>query len=1143
MKKTIMSKSNEIPLSSVVTPATEFVRSSNVERDTDDGDFLVSRYILDASVIDVVQRLVNSMSEKSYNRAFSITGSYGSGKSTLAVFLSNLLSPTGSQGWKQATMILDRQSPGLKADLVAGRKAIKVADKGFIRCIVTSRTEPIVATIVRALEKGARSWYGDKRGSSKTLKRLTGAVAAVNKATKHGNANAMPDAALVMDIVSEMCEDAPVIILLDEFGKNLEYFSHGDDLVGDLFIMQMLAEACSGKKKIPLFVLTMQHMAFEEYSSAISTSNRKEWAKIQGRFEDVPFSNSPQQIRNLVASFLTPNPKRIQERKRIDAWAKSKFSNMKPLLEESRLSKDQIARCYPMHPLSLAVLPELCSRYGQHERTLLSFISSSEKNGIPEFIDNATMPEKGDDLPSVGLDVLYDYFIAEHRTVHTTHSPSNMNRMMEIYLGIRDSNNLTPDELRVLKTIGLLNLLGTSGPFGASSKVLEFATGSKIGQVLRSLQNKSIITYRKHSDEYRIWRGSDMDIQSAIHNARIQLEKAPLVETLKRVKSLKPVIASKHAITSGTMRVFECSIADSSIKELPVIPQDVDGIVLYWAEDSEDFEGIPTSKHPMMIVRPSGSLDKLRDAAIHVAAIDDILATNSDIADDWVAKGELYERRVYGMNKVNEEFEELYGRESKWSYVGPDQKRVDLDSVGSAAASEASDRAYSKCPVILNEMLNRFQISTQSARARNLLINGMINSSNQRRFSIEGWGPERAMYEAVFAKTSLHKKTKSKWKLVIAGSTIQDVLVHIEKIMSKEGRVNLNEIYAELWAPPYGIKSGLVLVLIMIVLYNIRNKIALYEHGTLCTNLAPEIIERMTKNPSHFEVKYFGQNVKRKQELVSVVGNRISVSADTGSIGLMDVVGNLIHTVSTLPKYTKQATTLYSENATVVRNVILRAVEPDVMLFESIPKSLGHGAVAAMNTKEINKFADHLAGAMEELVNAYPRLLEDLRRGLYDGIGLASRSKIAKISSDLKDKISADPHTQGIFNALAVEHLDDDDWINYFAMVLVNSPTSEWTDAEQKLYDVNLAEFTGKVKRLMALHHERLAGKTYDNLSRIAITQSDGKEFVDIVALNDSQEKVVRTSAKSALEEILKKKQFKNKEEARKALLVALSKM
>ena len=62
-----------------------------------------------------------------------------------------------------------------------------------------------------------------------------------------------------------MCEKAPVLILLDEFGKNMEYFTKNNS-TADMHLLQMLAESGSGKKALPLFLITMQHMAFEEYA-------------------------------------------------------------------------------------------------------------------------------------------------------------------------------------------------------------------------------------------------------------------------------------------------------------------------------------------------------------------------------------------------------------------------------------------------------------------------------------------------------------------------------------------------------------------------------------------------------------------------------------------------------------------------------------------------------------------------------------------------------------------------------------------------------------------------------------------------------------------------------------------------------------
>ena len=38
--------------------------------------------------------------------------------------------------------------------------------------------------------------------------------------------------------------------------------------------------------------MTFQHMAFDDYVVGASSKRRREWAKIQGRFEEIVFSNT-----------------------------------------------------------------------------------------------------------------------------------------------------------------------------------------------------------------------------------------------------------------------------------------------------------------------------------------------------------------------------------------------------------------------------------------------------------------------------------------------------------------------------------------------------------------------------------------------------------------------------------------------------------------------------------------------------------------------------------------------------------------------------------------------------------------------------------------------------------------------------------
>ncbi len=47
-------------------------------------------------------------------------------------------------------------------------------------------------------------------------------------------------------------------------------------------------------------LLTVLHQAFEHYAASLSPTQQREWAKVQGRFEDVGFFQSQAEFLNLV---------------------------------------------------------------------------------------------------------------------------------------------------------------------------------------------------------------------------------------------------------------------------------------------------------------------------------------------------------------------------------------------------------------------------------------------------------------------------------------------------------------------------------------------------------------------------------------------------------------------------------------------------------------------------------------------------------------------------------------------------------------------------------------------------------------------------------------------------------------------------
>lgn len=60
--------------------------------------------------------------------------------------------------------------------------------------------------------------------------------------------------------------------------------------------------------------------------------------------------------------------------------------------------------------------------------------------------------------------------------------------------------------------------------------------------------------------------------------------------------------------------------------------------------------------------------------------------------------------------------------------------------------------------------LNRHELTSQGAKARRLLIEGLLKASDRERFAIEGF-PQHAMYDAVFGVTGIHKPADGEFEI------------------------------------------------------------------------------------------------------------------------------------------------------------------------------------------------------------------------------------------------------------------------------------------------------------------------------------------------------------------------------------------
>jgi ABC-type molybdenum transport system ATPase subunit/photorepair protein PhrA len=1077
-------------LSELVAARPRFAKSANVERDAESAAPL-DGYILTPRAGEVLERVLTAIGRET-GGAWSIVGPYGSGKSSLALLLDAVLheesTPTGIVGLE----LLKEQQPSL-ATL---RRMFGSVARGF----VTAGNESLAHTVLRAVRSAAISHYG----KVPTARQLPGAqILAEQDSGLTGMASPSPTA--IVALVRALAERVPVVLLIDEFGKNVESaIERGNS--NDPYLLQQLAELGQGSKPLPVYLVTLQHLSFEDYLSGSSTT--KEWAKVQGRFEDVAFVEAPSQTRSLIASVFDADP---ALRTRVEKWAKQKAEVCAVIGLPDLADPNLLGSCYPLHPLAVAVLPELCSRYGQNERTLFSFLAGTSAFAVPSLLGEIAV-QKGSPLPTIGLGAVFDFFVGAQATAQLA-GPFAA-RWLEIATRFRDVQGLSKAEQDDLKSIAVLNLVSAGGSLRASRRLLE-----SVGvTTLDSLRTRGLVTWRDFSDEFRIWQGTDFDLGAAVARAKALVETESVATLLSRNAALAPMIAARHSSEHETVRVFERSYVDgrTAPPPAPSAHQPVDGLLLYWVDSDEaTAESLVygVDDKPVVLAEPE-IRTHLRDAAIEVAALN-VVRSDDRVEADWVAQREVAERLAIATSELLARIDSAFNPREGCSFTMrngiPSRLR---GGRGSAAISEASDVAFSQTPRIANEVLNRHEPSSQGARARRELLEAMINSMELEDLGLEGFGPEKAMYLAVLKASGIHRRDMNAETFTIGApyeaSPLRPAWDKIADAFTaaRTKRLNLNSLYGELQARPFGMKAGAIPVLVTAVLLATRDEVAVYEHGTFKPLLGADVSERMVRNPQHFDVKHFAAHSGLRSDLVDAYAAALNIGPAGGRqrvSRVLRVVSHLVARMNSLTDYAKRTMSL--DAATLaVRSALAAAVEPDVLLFESIPVALGYPQIGPKSRLQLDphEIASQLAVCLDTLDQAFPNLIHRIADGVLEESAAKTKLSLAGQAEEvsgvaLRADIRALAHA--FKAAVTMEHLN---WAEYVGNVVNDKQPSVWTDDDERRFGHELRERCEQFRRISHLS-TAMAAETNEGFSvkRVVFTGTDGTEDARIASLDD----------------------------------------
>jgi hypothetical protein len=891
------------------------------------------------------------------------------------------------------------------------RRCPELDDRKFLPVLLTGSREALGAAVLRALATSL---------TERMIKVLPPALH--TRLKKFQAPESSPSDNEVLDLLEivtakliERGVTEGILLILDEAGKFLEHAALHPE-AQDIMLLQRLAEFAQRSGSHPFIVICLFHVAFSSYAAQLSASAQKEWDKVAGRFEEIPFVQPLNQTAELIAAALRVDTERVPKALLAEGIQVAEQACRERWLgaaNSAHLWRALAPKLFPIDPVLLPVAFRFFQRFAQHERSLFNFLFSHEPFGLRAFNERPLSAATWLRLPQ-----FFDYVRANlgQRLSQTSYRT----RWPAIEAVLDSSVDLPELDQQILKTIGLLNVLGTDDLRPTEDAVVLAVAGmdmlkqKEVRHVLAKLTKNHRIFFRGKLRGYCVWPYSSVDLDKVLDQARREVsEKFSMADSVQAQLPQRALVARRHYIETGNLRHFDVEyIAGELLSERLSMRREgstADGrILVALCEDEAECKITlalaqkSTNDDDLTLIAVTRPLRQLRGFVLDAQRWEWVSTHTPELNTDRYANEEVSRQLEYARDLLARRLAEFVGldrlRSSStltWFQNGHPLESIHCGRDLLRELSNVCDKEFGKSgPLINNELINRHAPSSAATGARMRLIERVLTQSDARQLGIpEGTHPpEMSMYLSVLHAALLHRENESVWGIYLPNNKEEDPcnLRHIfaylrqELENSADKRISLPYLYEGLARPPFGVRQGLMPLFVAVFFSAHAHELAFYERNNFVADVNGDMFLRLTKVPEIFELQWCrieGLRAEVLEGLRQVVSLPPAKSKPTH---LLEIVRPLCRFAVDLPEYTKRTRQL-SPVALATRDALFNTREPVKLLMHQLPEACGltpfvPGAVGQAAAAQI--FVRQLHIALRELNGAYSELLQRLEKRL-----------------------------------------------------------------------------------------------------------------------------------------------------------------
>lgn len=1027
--------------------------------------YLLERYVLTPSHCKVLNGILEGLCEKGDKHSHLLIGPYGTGKSLISTILCQLLSRRFPKEWsthlfEQAELIdtqlaskirltnegkltyipvlINGKTGSLsKIILEAVHRALQQAN---IHITTPNEAKAILNTVERwkqsypeaysafqqfleEIQIGEKEWRKQIRECNEELsKEFINFHPSVTAGTEWFYDH---DTYIIEDLESLSKEleakGLGLFIVYDEFGRFLQTLDNSNSSK-NMQDLQSLAEFTDRVNNMQLLLISHKHI--RQYATNDQESIRLEFEKIEGRFRHYTLENDAGTYLHLAQEAIreineTTSKEREHNLETINSLRKYSLFNE---FTSYQLEQGVLTSLYPVHPVTVMLLPQLSNIYGQNERTLFSFLSDHERDSLREHIEQNT-----------------GYYYADRlfRFFHLDTADSKEQSFLDLYHAVVPYvDNKRPLQKRIIELLTMWSETRMTQKQAATVPFLSFALG--VGEEeaeieLKQLADSKIVRYNNVRGQWELFNGSSINVEELISEKIVStsLKKSETMEMMENHLPMSFVLPYDYNDKMGMIRYADIRFAE--VPDMSVShDNDWPGDDRIWFLVYEDLEHkvdphavMQQLNKPYLALFPQFSIEKLRPYLLKYKITEQLLHDSALLALDSRLKNELTLIQEETSLKIRA-FVNRYFEFNKHEWYSGTQ-RVTVKSISDLEKLISSRLMYKypQSPVIRNEAFNRNRISAVQRRALIDVIDRLIQQPLEPSLGIPGFGPNYLIFATTLKNNDYRIDENGS---IHCNETLEAIRQDLIHLLNQKPINKLSELIGIMQDAPYGIRSSVIPLLLVALLRDLWDQLHFYSHDMMVSHLNGAAILEMVELAELFEYRYYNWSADEKSQLLEA-GRRLNLSTEVWS-SFIKASEFLLQWLRNLPKFT-QVTQQLSKETLWIRDRI-RSTEVDPYT----------------HMKQLVEDVDILVAAKEEMELFMMKNEKELGQRVLTVTGQPSFEKLFDVISDNRN--AAIGKNSKLLTFSTTQQLTS--VIDQIAEHLVGVVRANWSDSTEELF-------------------------------------------------------------------------------------------